>query len=89
MSDEQIAALLSVDISCDMFSEEEKALLEFVDQVIERPEVDEETFAKARKHFNDQILVEIVTMQVRPEQTFRSGIPMTKEYRDSITNSRG
>jgi len=65
VSEEQIAALLSVNISCDVFSEKEKALLGFVDQVIKSPEVDEETFTIARKHFSDQELVEIVTMQVR------------------------
>ena len=68
VSEEQIAALLSGDISGDEFSEEEKALLEFVDQVIKEPEVDEDTFAEARKHFDDQILVEIVTMQVSVKQ---------------------
>jgi len=65
VSEEQIAALLSLNISGDVFSEEEKSFLEFVDQIIQRPEVDEETFANARRHFSDQVLVEIVTMQVR------------------------
>ena len=44
---------------------EEKALLAFLDAVIGAPEVSDVVFENAMRHFSDQILVEVVTMQVR------------------------
>jgi len=39
------------------------ALLAFVDEVISGPEVSDPVFENARRHFSDQALVEVVTMQ--------------------------
>ena len=66
VTEKQIAAIFAGEIVGDDFSLEEKALLAFLDQVIRGPEVDEDVFMNARAFFNDQILVEVVTMQVRP-----------------------
>ncbi|KAH8592992.1 AhpD-like protein [Bisporella sp. PMI_857] len=63
VSEKQIAALLAGDISGNDWSPEERALLEFVDQVIRGPEVAQNVFMNARDYFSDQALVEIVTMQ--------------------------
>jgi alkylhydroperoxidase family enzyme len=64
VTEDQIAALLADDITGERWTLEERALLAFLDQVICRPEVDEDVFVEARTHFSDQVLVEIVTMQV-------------------------
>lgn len=64
VSEQQITALLAGDLSSDIWSSEEKALLAFIDQVIERPEIEDEVFENARAFFGDQSLVELVTMQV-------------------------
>lgn len=61
----KIAALAAGDISGDLWSAEEKALLAFMDEVIGGPEVSDAVFVQARKFYSDQILVEVVTMQVR------------------------
>jgi AhpD family alkylhydroperoxidase len=61
----KIVALAAGDISCGLWSTEEKVLLAFTDEVIGGPEVSETVFAEARKYYSDQILVEVVTMQVR------------------------
>jgi alkylhydroperoxidase family enzyme len=65
VSDAQIAALAAADISGSLWSQEDKALLHFLDAVIEGPEVSEPVFERARGFFSDQILVEVVTIQVR------------------------
>ena len=41
----------------------EKALLAFLDEVIKGSDVNDTVFAEAKKHFSDQALVEVVTMQ--------------------------
>ncbi len=64
----KIAAVKAGQITGDEFSDIEKALLAFLDEVIEGPEVSDATFETARKFFSDQALVEIVTMQA---STFR------------------
>ena len=61
----KIAALAAGNISGDIWSTEEKALLAFTDEVIGGPEVSDAAFVQARKYYSDQILVEVVTMQVR------------------------
>jgi len=61
----QISAIAAGDITGDMWSTEEKALLAFLDAVIGGPEVDDEIFSEAKSHFPDQVLVEVVTLQVR------------------------
>jgi alkylhydroperoxidase family enzyme len=65
VTETQIAALLAEDISGEEWSLEERALLAFLDQVISMPEVDDGVFLEARNHFSDQVLVEVVTMQVK------------------------
>jgi hypothetical protein len=59
----KIAAIKAGQITDDEFSEVEKALLAFVAEVIAGPEVSDPVFETARKHFSDQALVEVVTMQ--------------------------
>ena len=61
----KIAALAAGDISGDLWSAEEEALLAYLDEVIGGPEVSDAVFAQARKFYSDQVLVEVVTMQVR------------------------
>jgi alkylhydroperoxidase family enzyme len=68
VSETQIAALAAADTSGSLWSEEDKALLHFLDAVIEGPEVNETVFEKAREFFSDQVLVEVVTVQVRISQ---------------------
>lgn len=68
MTEKQIAALVAGDICGKEWSLEEKVFLEFLDQVIEGPEIEEKTFENARNYFSDQALVEIVTMQVRSRE---------------------
>lgn len=51
-------------ISGTVWSEQEKALLAFVDEVIAGPEVSDVVFDNVRRCFSDQALVEVVTMQV-------------------------
>lgn len=63
--DSQISAIVAGDISGKVWSVEERALLGFLDAVIQGPEVDDDVFAAAKKHFTDQTLVEVVTLQVR------------------------
>jgi len=64
VSDAQIEALSAGDITSDVWSNQEKALLAFVDEVIAGPEVSDLVFDNARRCFSDQTLVEVVTMQV-------------------------
>jgi len=59
----QIEALTSGNITSTVWSESEKALLAFVDEVISGPEVSDKVFEKARRCYSDQVLVEVVTMQ--------------------------
>jgi alkylhydroperoxidase family enzyme len=63
VSGSKIAAIQAGQITDDKFSEVEKALLAFVDEVISGPEVSDPVFENAKKHFSDQALVEVVTMQ--------------------------
>jgi alkylhydroperoxidase family enzyme len=60
----KIAALAAGELSGDLWTVEEKALLAFTDCVIGGPGVSDSVFARARQFYSDQILVEIVTMQV-------------------------
>jgi alkylhydroperoxidase family enzyme len=59
----KIAAIKEDQFTGDQFTEVEKALLAFLDEVLKGPEVDDLVFENARKHFSDQALVEVVTMQ--------------------------
>ena len=59
----QIEAIEADQITGDRFSVLEKALLAFLDEVLKGPEVSDSVFEEARKHFSDQALVEVVTMQ--------------------------
>jgi hypothetical protein len=59
----KIEAIKSGQITGEEFTELEKALLAFLDEVIKGPEVSDLVFEEARKYFNDQALVEVVTMQ--------------------------
>jgi AhpD family alkylhydroperoxidase len=72
VEDAKIAALAAGEISGDLWSCEEKALLAFTDKVIAGPEVSDAVFDEARKHFSDQILVEVVTMQVSMHRLIQS-----------------
>lgn len=60
----KIEAIKADQITAAEFSELEKALLAFLDEVLKGPEVSDPVFEEARKHFSDQALVEVVTMQV-------------------------
>lgn len=73
----QISAIAAGNITGEMWSEEEKALLAFLDAVISGPEVDDETFSQARAHFSDQALVEVVTLQVRNDRISSNSIFLT------------
>ncbi|KAE9363968.1 hypothetical protein N431DRAFT_497700 [Stipitochalara longipes BDJ] len=59
----KIEAIKADQITGEKFSEVEKALLAFLDEVLKGPEVGDSVFEEARKHFSDQALVEVVTMQ--------------------------
>jgi alkylhydroperoxidase family enzyme len=61
----KLSAIAAGDVSGEVWAVEEKALLAFLDAVIKGPEIDDVVFATARIHFSDQVLVEVVTMQVR------------------------
>lgn len=63
VSPSKIAAIKAGRITGDEFSDIEKALLAFLDEVIEGSEVSDAVFETARKYFSDQALVEVVTMQ--------------------------
>ncbi|TVY13917.1 hypothetical protein LARI1_G007639, partial [Lachnellula arida] len=63
VSEAQIAALSAAEISGPAWSEEDKALLRFLNAVIDGPEVSEPVFEKAREFFSDRVLVEVVTIQ--------------------------
>lgn len=56
--------MLANDITSDIWSSQEKALLAFMDAVIADPEVSDTVFDDARRCFSDQALVEMVTLQV-------------------------
>lgn len=68
VSDSQIAALAAADVSASLWSQEDQALLNFLNAVIDGPEVSESVFECARGFFSDQILVEVVTIHVRVPQ---------------------
>jgi len=102
VSGAKIAAIKAGQITDDEFSEVEKALLAFVDEVIAGPEVSDPVFETARKHFSDQALVEVVTMQgfyyslarvatvfrVDPEQSSRESVKgSAKEVEDVSSTS--
>ena len=57
---EQIEALAKGDITSDVFSEAEKALLQFSKEVIENVRVKDETFANMKKHYSDREIVETI-----------------------------
>jgi len=59
----KIEAIKEGQTTGDEFSEIEKALLAFLDEVIKGSDVNDTVFAEAKKHFSDQALVEVVTMQ--------------------------
>lgn len=63
----KVAALAAGNLSREVWSDEEKALLEFLAEVIASPHVSDKVFANARMWFSDQAMVEIVTMQVSKE----------------------
>ncbi|KAG9228533.1 AhpD-like protein [Amylocarpus encephaloides] len=65
LTEEQILAVASGNVQAASWSEKDMALLSFLDAVITGPEVSNEIFSKAREHFNDQALVEVVVIQVR------------------------
>jgi alkylhydroperoxidase family enzyme len=60
----KIEAIKADQTTGEEFSELEKALLAFLDEVLKGPDVSDAVFEEARKHFSDQALVEVVTMQV-------------------------
>jgi alkylhydroperoxidase family enzyme len=65
----KIEAIKEDQITGEEFTEVERALLAFLDEVIKGPEVSDPVFENAKKHFSDQALVEVVTMQA---STFRT-----------------
>lgn len=77
VSDAQIAAISCGDITSPIWSQQEKALLAFVDEVIAGPEVSDLVFESARQRFSDQALVEIVTMQVSSNHHFEAEVCLT------------
>lgn len=84
LSDGQIEALSRGDTVSAVWSEQEKALLAFVDEVIAGPEVRDTVFENVRRCFSDQALVEIVTMQVRESIPIKT-CQLTLHCRDFIT----
>ncbi|KAF8857238.1 hypothetical protein BDZ45DRAFT_744625 [Acephala macrosclerotiorum] len=94
VTDAQIEALTSGNISSTVWSASEKALLAFVDEVISGPEVSDEVFANARRCYSDQLLVEVVTMQgfyyslARIATVFRVDLEHTSRAVGSEANSR-
>ncbi len=65
ISEAKISAIAAGDIFGEVWTVGEKALLAFLDAVIKGPEIDDAIFSTARTHFSDQVLVEVVTIQVR------------------------
>lgn len=49
----------------DLFTQKERALLVFLEAVIESPEVDDKVFAGAKAELSDREIVELITLQVR------------------------
>ncbi|KAH7384959.1 AhpD-like protein [Cadophora sp. MPI-SDFR-AT-0126] len=85
VSDSQIEALSAGDITADVWSNQEKALLAFVDAVITGPDVSDLVFDNARRCFSDQTLVEVVTMQ----GFYYSLARIATVFRVDLENSRG
>jgi hypothetical protein len=72
VSESQIAALTAGDIDSDIWSNQERVLLAFMDAVMAGPDVSDAVFNDARRRFSDRALVEIVTLPV--SSTFTSAI---------------
>jgi alkylhydroperoxidase family enzyme len=64
LSEEQIRSVASGNMVEAMWSEQDMALITFLDAVLAGPEVSHAIFHKAREHFSDQALVEVVVIQV-------------------------
>lgn len=65
LSEDQISAVAEGNFMTPVWSEKERALLEFLDAVITGPGVLDGIFSRAREYYSDQALVEIVVIQVR------------------------
>jgi alkylhydroperoxidase family enzyme len=65
LSEDQISAVASGNLVEAVWSEQDMALITFLDAVLAGPEVSEAIFSKARQYFSDQALVEVVVIQVR------------------------
>lgn len=65
LSEDQISAVAEGNSMTPIWSENERALLEFLDAVITGPGVSDDVFSRARQYYSDQALVEIVVIQVR------------------------
>ncbi|CAG8983267.1 hypothetical protein HYALB_00002703 [Hymenoscyphus albidus] len=63
LSEDQISAVSEGDLMTPLWAEKDKALLKFLDAVIDGPGVSEEIFRRAREFYSDQALVEIVVIQ--------------------------
>lgn len=65
VTETQLQALKDEDIhNRNIWDEETVDFLTFVDEIIDHPRAKDETFNKAKKWFNEQQMVEIVTAQV-------------------------
>ncbi|EPE31432.1 AhpD-like protein [Glarea lozoyensis ATCC 20868] len=63
LTEDQISAVASGNLVEAVWSEQDMALITFLDAVLSGPEVSQAIFSKAREHFSDQALVEVVVIQ--------------------------
>jgi alkylhydroperoxidase family enzyme len=60
VSDEQIAALETGDITANCFSEAEQSAFVFTNEVMDLIEATDETYAAVKKHFSDRAITEML-----------------------------
>lgn len=65
LSEDQISAVAEGNFMTPVWSEKERALLQFLDAVITGPGVSDEVFSRTKTYYSDQALVEVVVIQVR------------------------
>jgi alkylhydroperoxidase family enzyme len=60
VTDEQITALENGDTSANCFTDEQQAAFAFSDEVMDLIEVTDKTYERAKQHFSDRELTEIL-----------------------------
>jgi alkylhydroperoxidase family enzyme len=60
VTDVQLSALETGDKDANCFDAGQRAILNFTDELMERIEVSDETFAETKKHFSDEAIAEFI-----------------------------